>query len=96
MRAFHESPDRKYTDLTCIKVSKDAKIRNRYNQVSHLSQDTNGKVTNSQFTPQTRAKRSALKRISQKVEYFCCRLTHFEASLTNRIDPDQTAPIGAI
>ena len=29
------------------KVSKGAKIRNRYNQVSHLTQDTNGKVTNS-------------------------------------------------
>ena len=42
------------------KVSKGAKIRNRYNQVPHLTQDTNGKVTNSQKTPQTRAKRSAL------------------------------------
>ena len=30
------------------KVSKSAKIRNRYNQVPHLTQDTNGKVTNSQ------------------------------------------------
>ena len=30
-----------------IKVSKVAKIRNRYNQVPHLTQDTNGKVTNS-------------------------------------------------
>ena len=29
-------------------VSKGAKIRNRYNQVPHLTQDTNGKVTNSQ------------------------------------------------
>ena len=29
------------------KVSKGAKIRNRYNQVLHLTQDTNGKVTNS-------------------------------------------------
>ena len=29
------------------KVSKGAKIRNRYNQVTHLTQDTNGKVTNS-------------------------------------------------
>ena len=29
-----------------LKVSKGAKIRNRYNQVSHLTQDTNGKVTN--------------------------------------------------
>ena len=30
-------------------VSKGAKIRNRYNQVPHMSQDTNGKVTNSQL-----------------------------------------------
>ena len=30
-----------------IKVSKGAKIRNRYNQVPHLTKDTNGKVTNS-------------------------------------------------
>ena len=29
--------------------SKGAKIRNRYNQVPHLTQDTNGKVTNSQL-----------------------------------------------
>ena len=43
-----------------FKVSKSAKIRNRYNQVPHLTQDTNRKVTNSQQTPQTRAKRSAL------------------------------------
>ena len=32
-----------------LKVSKGAKIRNRYNQVPHLTQDTNGKVTNSQL-----------------------------------------------
>ena len=30
-----------------IKVSKGAKIRDRYNQVPHLTQDTNGKVANS-------------------------------------------------
>ena len=30
-----------------MKVSKGAKIRNRYNQVPHLTQVTNGKVTNS-------------------------------------------------
>ena len=29
------------------KLSKGAKIRNRYNQVPHLTQDANGKVTNS-------------------------------------------------
>ena len=31
------------------KVRKRAKIRNRYNQVPHLPQDTNGKMTNSQL-----------------------------------------------
>ena len=31
------------------KVSRGAKIRNLYNQVPHLTQDTNGKVTNSQL-----------------------------------------------
>ena len=31
------------------KVSKGAKIRNQYNQVPHLTQDTIGKVTNLQF-----------------------------------------------
>ena len=38
-----------YGILSCILVSKDAKIRNRYNQVPRLTQDTNGKVTNSQL-----------------------------------------------
>ena len=32
-----------------VKVSKGAKIMNRYNQVPHLTQNTNGKVTNSQL-----------------------------------------------
>ena len=31
------------------KVRKRAKIRNRYNQAPHLTQDTNGKVTTSQL-----------------------------------------------
>ena len=35
--------------VICLKVSKGAKIRKRYNQVPHLTQDTNGKVTNSQL-----------------------------------------------
>ena len=38
-----------YAMLKYYKVSKGAKIRNRYNQVPHLTQDTNGKVTNSQL-----------------------------------------------
>ena len=32
-----------------VKVSKGAKIRNRYNQAPHLTRDTNGEVTNSQL-----------------------------------------------
>ena len=32
-----------------IEVGKRAKIRNRYNQAPHLTQDTNGKVTTSQL-----------------------------------------------
>ena len=32
-----------------IKVSKGAKIRNRYKHVPNLTHDTNGKVTNSQI-----------------------------------------------
>ena len=35
--------------LIKLKVSNAAKIRNRYNQVPHLTQDTNRKVTNSQL-----------------------------------------------
>ena len=37
--------------LRCVLVQskKRAKIRNRYNQVPHLTQDTNGKVTTSQL-----------------------------------------------
>ena len=35
--------------LKLLKVSKGAKIRSRYNQVPHPTQDTNGKVTNSQL-----------------------------------------------
>ena len=37
-----------YFKLLDIKVSKGTKIKNRYNQVTHLPQDTNGKATNSQ------------------------------------------------
>ena len=37
------------THITSSKVSKGAKIRNRYNQVPHLTHDTNGKVTNSRL-----------------------------------------------
>ena len=38
-----------FWDTMYNKVSKGAKIRNRFNQVPHQTQDTNGKVTNSQL-----------------------------------------------
>ena len=37
------------TDSVVVKVRKRAKIRNRYNQAPHLTQDTKGKVTTSQL-----------------------------------------------
>ena len=47
-KAF-KSSSRLYTCFVDLsKVSKGANIRNRYNQVPHLTQDTNGKVTNLQ------------------------------------------------
>ena len=35
--------------IRMLKVNKGANIRNRFNKVPHLTQDTNGKVTNSQL-----------------------------------------------
>ena len=56
-----ESPD---------KVRKRAKIRNRYNQVPHLTQDTNGKVTNSQLDVTNESQEASLltSLISQRMK----------------------------
>ena len=59
---FYLSHDIKIT----LKVSKRAKIRNQYNQVPHLTQDTNGKVTNSQ-----------LSFLRKKSYTHCCYGRHF-------------------
>ena len=40
-----------------FKVSKGAKIRNQYNQVPHLTQNTNWKVTNSQLDTTNESRR---------------------------------------
>ena len=42
-------PGYEYRRKDAAKVSKGAKIRSQYNQVPHLTQDTKGKVTNSQL-----------------------------------------------
>ena len=52
MRAFHESPGRIYTDLTCINLK------------AHITKS--------------------------------CMFLVFEASLTNSVDPDQIALVGAV
>ena len=69
--------------LPISKVSKVAKIRNRYNQVPHLTQDTNGKVTNSQKTPQTRAKRSALSQQVTTKHIYCLKV--FSRCICSRV-----------
>ena len=53
--------------IVILKVSNGAKIRNRYNQVPHLTQDTNGKVTNSQKTETARISES---KTSQRAKLF--------------------------
>ena len=45
----HSHTHDEFLYYTILKVSKGAKIRNLYNQVPHLTQDTNGKNTNSQI-----------------------------------------------
>ena len=58
-----------------IKVSNGAKIRNPYNQVPHLTQDTNGKVTNSQLDTTNE---------SQEVSIFSAG-DHKEAHINSRV-----------
>ena len=51
-----------------MEVRKGAKIRKRYNQVPHLTQDTNGKVTNSQLD---------ITNESQEVSPYTCKLVFY-------------------
>ena len=48
--------------IATVEARKMAKIRNQYNQVPHLTQDTTWEVKNT-LTSQTRAKRSALSHL---------------------------------
>ena len=48
-----------------FKVCKGAKIRNRYNQVPHLTQDTNWKVTNSQLDTTNESRRHCVVVLEQ-------------------------------
>ena len=69
----HERLKRVASSNAIIKVSKGAKIRNRYNQVPHLTQDTNGRVTNSQFDTSEPYESSSLitvKRYAMVLSFF--------------------------
>ena len=69
-----------------IKVSKGAKIKNRYNQVPHQIKDTNGKVTNSQLKfPQ---KKYRLGTVSKNILLEDLNMFHV-ANLTLNSDVDQ-------
>ena len=86
------------TFLRQIKVSNGAKIRNRYNQVPHLTQDTKGKDTNSQKTPQTRAKRSALFPAGDHKAHINRRAQNIANTRQNKIikDPQKKYHLGTV
>ena len=84
-----EALGRLYKTNSGLKVSKGAKIRSRYNQVAHPTQDTNGKVTNSQLDTTNESQevspfpagdhkahinRRAQRHIKHKTELFCNEL----------------------
>ena len=50
----------KMVTFSAYNLIKRAKIRNRYNQAPHLTQDTNGKVTTSQLDITNESQKSAL------------------------------------
>ena len=50
----------KVFELLGLEVSKGAKIRNQYNQVPHLTQDTNWKVTNSKLDTTNESQEASL------------------------------------
>ena len=59
-----------YHFFSSYKVRKKAKIRNRYNQAPHLTQDTNGKVTTSKLDITNEAKNTQNNTlINTKAEY---------------------------
>ena len=63
-----------YSLCSLKKESKGAKIRNRYNQVPHLTQDTNGKVTKSQLDTTN---------VSQEVSFF--QADDYKAQINRRL-----------
>ena len=80
------------------KVSKGAKIMNRYNQVPHLTQDTNGKVTNSQLTATNESQEvSPFPAGDHKAQINRCAQRHNKHKTEkNIIDPQKKYRLGTV
>ena len=78
------------------KIRKMAKIRNRYNQEPHMTQDTNGKVTTSSIDI-TRAKRSALsEQVTTKHQQTDVHESITKQDRNNINDPQQKHRLGMV
>ena len=77
-----------------LKVSRGAKIRNRYNQVPHLTQDTNGKVINSQLDTTNESQEVSSfpegdhkAQIKRRAQRHCIRKTEKHKRFTKEVQP---------
>ena len=92
-----EKSRRKKHDMNI--VSKGAKIRNRYNQVPHLTQDTNRKVTNSQlYTTNESQEVSPLPAGDHKAQINRCAQRHNEHKTRKKPikDPQKKYRLGTV
>ena len=83
----------------CIicKVSNGAKIRNRYNQVPHLTQDTNGKVTNAQLDTTNESQEvSPFPAVGHKAHINRRAQRHSKHKKKNIKDPQKNYPLGTV
>ena len=80
-----------------IKVRKRAKIRNRYNQAPHLTQDTNGKVTASQLDITNESQEaSPFPAGDHKTSISRCTQKHKKQDRNNINDPQKKHRLGMV
>ena len=79
------------------KVNKGAKIRNQYNQVPHQTQDTNGKVTNSQLSTINESQEvSPFPAGDHKAQINRHAQRHNKHKTENINDPQMKYPLGTV
>ena len=78
-----------------FKLRKKSKIRNRYNQVPHLTQDTNGKVTKNKNITYRRAKASAFYTAADH-KAARHRQDNMTKTNTNKINPQKKYHLGTV